>query len=207
MGLDYSYLLYFKREDLWDVLQGVAGDARPCKLPVLVVFPEYILPLQIESWGNAAKIVKHDDPEFGFAISMFFPEDELIKEYISRIFPNGYEFSDERPGWIPIGYITMTVYNDLSKLDRENADPNLVMIEFGTTGTKMSILFLNSTSIRGRFVELLEKYRGVCGVFNMEMKGHVFWLNGREVDGDIPDPWIPPKEVEGIMTKHPKRKG
>ena len=43
MGLDFSYLLYFKREDLWSVLQGVVAIAEPHQPPITIHFPDHEL--------------------------------------------------------------------------------------------------------------------------------------------------------------------
>jgi hypothetical protein len=97
---------------------------------------------------------------------------------------------------IPIGYIYLTIYTDLSKLHPEGNPSNLVLFNFGTTGTRMSLLFDESTSIRKAFVGLLEQVPGVCGVFNREMDGVLFWINGRKVSEEIGDPYMLPEEIE-----------
>lgn len=204
MGLDFSYLLYFKRERLWDALQGVAAVSRPSQLPTLIAFPDHMLSLSLGSWDEKERIYQYNDSEFGFATSMYFPEDAEIRDYTKRVFPDYYnEMAKESPKGIPVGYIYLTVYNDLQSLDQDDIDPGLVMMEFGTTGTNMSILFSNSISIRRKFVELLSKYGGVCGIFNMEIEAKVFWWHGVEVDEDIGDAWMSPKEIEAFFTKQP----
>jgi len=204
MGLDFSYLLYFKRERLWDALQGVAALCRPNELPALIVFPDHILSLSIEPWDDKDRMVKCDEPEFGFKISMYFLPDDSLKEYLQRAFSEYYEeMSKESPLGLPVGYIYLTVYNDMHSLDQEPLDPDLVMMEFGTTGTRMSLLFSESVSIRKQFTTLLEQYSGVCGMFNMEMEGLVFWLNGRRMEEQISDPWMHPKMITDELKEAP----
>lgn len=210
MGLDYSYLLYFKREQLWEALQGVARFARPSQCQTLVVFPDHILPLALEPWNKEHRMVKFDDPKFEFTISLYFPEDDEITEYALRLFPDYYEtMVKESPLGIPIGTIYTTVYSDLSVFMKEfdNSDKkelataDHVLMEFGTTGTKMSLLFSESASIRNRFQELLEANHGVCGILNREGPSEVIWLNGRRLASWIDDPSMPLEEIIACVDR------
>ena len=91
--------------------------------------------------------------------------------------------------------IYLTIYQEIP--DQPASD--LVLFNFGTTGTKMSILFLESDSIRKTFEELLEKIPGICGVFNRETSGEVIWFKGRQISEEISDPYLPPAEIEAIL--------
>jgi hypothetical protein len=200
MGLDYSYLLYFKRQKLWDVLQTVMEMSRPSSLPTLVVFPDHILPLSLKGWGEKERIVNFNEPQIDFTTSIYFHPDEEIKDYIKRNSPEHYEtMSIESPLGIPIGCIYLTIYNDLRKFENKDWDPNLTLLNFGTPGTKMSVLFSESASIRNRFVELLETHDGICGILNMEDSAIVFWLNGYLFDKTIPDPYMTPEEIKSYL--------
>ena len=103
---------------------------------------------------------------------------------------------------VSVGYIYLTVYNDLSSFSPEiTLDlKNLVLFDFGTTGSRMSTMFLSSTSIRERFIALLRKYEGICGIFNSENEGEVFWLNGKEICEFIDDIWLSPEEIEKNLS-------
>ncbi|UCD99379.1 MAG: hypothetical protein JSV42_01235, partial [Chloroflexota bacterium] len=80
---------------------------------------------------------------------------------------------------------------------------DLVLFDFGTTGTRMSLLFSYSTSIRKTFTELLEKHHGICGVFNREAEGgEVFWFKGRRVSVYIEDQFMLPDEIEVILSEN-----
>lgn len=200
MGMDYSYLLYFKRQDLWQALQGVASTSQPSKLPTLIVFPDHMLSLSLESWGKNEKLIGHDAAQFGFMTSIYFPPDAAIREYLQRVSPEHYEaMSKESLLGLPVGIIYLSVYNNMLNFREKTWDPELVLLDFGTPGTNMSLLFAESDSIRNRFTRLLEKYHGVCGVLNMEDGGRVFWLNGRRVEAEIPDPYLPPAEIETFL--------
>lgn len=197
MGLDYSYRLYFRRENLWEVLQGIAAESRPSELPTLIVYPDHIRPLALEAWGKDEHIVHYNAPQFGFVTSMYFPMDNEITEYLHRVFPDKAEkLSKESPLGVPIGCIYITIYNDLNTFEDKDWDPDLFMIDFGTPGSTMSILFSESESICRKFKRLLNQYQGVCGVFNMEDSGRVIWLNGQSLDIEIPDPFMSPQEIE-----------
>ncbi len=203
MGLDYSYLLYFKREALWDVLQGITGISRPSPLPTLVTYPDHFRTIHLETWGRNERIIYHDDPQFGFTASIYFPPDDDILTYLKHFSHEKFNLlAAESPLGLPVGCIYITVYNDPAVFDDRALDPNLVLFEFGTSGSTMSILFSESVSIRKRFEDLLVQYEGVCGVLNLEDYAHVIWLNGRPLDLRIPDPFMPPGEIEKFMREH-----
>lgn len=197
MGLDFSYLLYFPRENLWDVLQSLASLCRPSDLPTLIVFPDHMLPLSMEPWDKKDRMMRFDEEEFGFTLSIYFPLDEAIREYAQRAFSEHYqEMAKESPLGFPIGYVYTTVNNGVKIPDSPRNDPKLALIEFGTTGTRMSLLFSESDSIRRRFCELLNKHAGICGVFNMENDGEVIWWKGRNVQWRIGDPFLHPDDIQ-----------
>ena len=201
MGLDYSYLLYFKREQLWNVLQGVVEIAEPHHPPARIHFPDHVLSIPMDTWSMRGQEIQHDAPEFGFSTVLLFEEDEAILDYvISRDHGEdsfrGPPDTDEG-NRIAIGYIYLTIYQNRPDL----LASDLVLFDFGTTGTKMSILFLESNSIRRTFEELLEKVPGICGVFNREMNGEVFWFKGQRLSEEISDPFLLPAEIEAALGR------
>ena len=199
MGLDFSYMLYFKKDRLWDALDAVSAMARPHQPPTLVRFPDHELSIPLATWSSNHGVLQSDAPELDFSTVLYFEEDEAILEYLLAL---GDEASDRsppdsfEPKRIPIGYIYLTIYTDLSARHPEGNPSNLVLFNFGTTGTRMSLLFDESTSIRKAFIRLLERVPGVCGVFNREMDGVLFWINGRKVSEEIGDPYMLPEEIE-----------
>ena len=207
MGLEYSYLLYFDCEHLWDALQGVAAIAEPYDPPTRVHFPDHELSIPLDSWLLKEKDVQHDDPEFSFSIVLNFDEDEAIRDYIyardrgdadNKRSPPDTEGTNQ----VTIGYIYLTVYNDLSRLMTLKKPTDLVLFDFGTTGTRMSMLFDDSTSIRKTFIDLLERCQGVCGVFNREYGGgELFWIKGQQLSESIGDPYLTPEEIERMLRK------
>lgn len=207
MGLDFSYLLYFKRDNLWDAMQGLVKIAEPHHPPTMIHFPNHELSIPLDSWLSKEKEIHHDDHKFSFATVLFFDEDEAILDW-----GHGQEVEDpyrSPPGTnsvnrVSIGYIYLTVYNNLSQQYPENTSAkDLVLFDFGTTGTRMSLLFDNSTSIRETFIRQLEKYNGVCGVFNRESGGgELFWLKGQILSEDIWDAFMMPDEIEDMLRKY-----
>jgi hypothetical protein len=198
MGMDYSYLLYFKKDLLWAALQGVVDIAEPHKPPTMIRFPDHELPIPLESWNHP--VFNYDDPELRFATVLYFPEDEEILYWkgdegarMRALDARSNSPPDSaKPKRIPVGYIYLTVYTDLTERNPEGKTSDLVLFNFGTTGTHMSILFDDSASIRKTFVELLERVPGVCGVFNREDSGEIFWREGQIVSEKIEDPFMLP---------------
>ncbi len=81
MGLNYNYLLYFKHDQLWDVLQGLAEISESME-PTTIQFPDHELLLPImSSWGEN-KVISYDQPEFEFSLVLKFAEDEAILDYL-----------------------------------------------------------------------------------------------------------------------------
>jgi len=200
MGLDYSYMLYFKWDQLEEVLLGVSEFAEKHLPQTRIVFPNHVLEIPFDLDLSGDETFRYDDAEIGFTTALIFEEDEAILDW-----GHSQDVTDNNrppPGKglqfpVSVGCIYLTVYNDLSiyypEIDLDLQD--LVLFNFGTTGTRMSTLFYYSTSIRTQFVELLRKHRGVCGIFNMEEEGEVFWLNGAPVRMSIEDVWISPDEI------------
>ena len=203
MGLDFSYLLYFKREHLWDALQGVVAIAVPHQPPITIHFPDHELSIPIDSWTLKDKQVHHDDPDFGFDTVLRFELDDEIEDYLGDRDYSDTNRSPPEPdadNKVAIGYIYLGINNDLSREYPDNDVDNLVLFDFGTPGTRMSLLFSYSTSIRKTFLELLRKYHGVCGVFNREAGGgEVFWFKGKEMAIDIDDQFMLPDEIESLL--------
>ena len=203
MGKDFSYRLYFKRNQLEDVLQRVAMNAWDHKPPVSIHFPDHVFTVPLNNWGAPEKDLQYDDPEFFFLIVLKVHKDEAIMEYLSHQ-SMGDETIDRSPpdpdeDQVGIGVICLTVYRDIP----DQPDPDLVLFDFGATSTQMSLLFEESTSFRHFFLGLLEEFQGICGVFNREYNGDVFWLNGQEQsECAINDPNLLPGEIEALLGKN-----
>ncbi|MBE0687475.1 MAG: hypothetical protein IH585_15910 [Anaerolineaceae bacterium] len=131
MGLNYNYLLYFKKEHLWGALQGVAKIAEGINLPPTTVhFPnrqDLVLPIMTD-FGEKDEL-QSDAPEFNFATSLYFDEDEAILDYLSHNKDADAYRAPPGPDGIrrvAIGFIYLTVYADLSKHYAFKKPTNLV---------------------------------------------------------------------------------
>ncbi len=208
MGLDYSYLLYFKREQLWDILQGIADIAEPHQPPAEIHFPDHVLSIPLDNWSMHDQEIQHDAPEFGFSTVLLFEEDEAILDYLlSRDHGEAEDFRGPPDAdgkiRIAIGYIYLTIYQE----NPYQPASDLVLFDFGTTGTRMSLLFANSTSIRNTFINLLDKFDGICGVFNDESAGELFWFKGESLSEELGDPFMSPEEIEVMLVMQRQRGG
>jgi hypothetical protein len=204
MGLDYSYLLYFPREQLWDALQGLLEMAQPYQPPIQIHFQDHELSVPLKSWTMKDRVVKHDDPVFGFDTVLLFEEDDEIINYLGDRYDSdlqrGPPGKDGNPR-VWIGYIYLAIYNDILKeFPQGSTSKDLVLFDFGTTGTKMSTLFAYSESIRKAFRNLLVDRKGVCGVFNRESSGgEAFWYQGQPCDVYFDDPYLSPHEIGQLI--------
>jgi len=199
MGLDYSYILYFNKEDMWTALQAVVDIAVPHHPPTKILLPDrqILIPLETWSWNNRVLDINHSDIDF--MTSIYFEEDDAIFDYLTTIRADVQFRSppeDEINPKIPIGYIYLTIRNENSTFFNSFDAKNIIAFDFGTTGTKMSMLFYYSESIRHTFITLLERVPGICGVFNNEEYGHVFWYKGRNCDFEVDNPFLPPAEIK-----------
>jgi hypothetical protein len=205
MGLSFSYLLYFERKHLWDAVQGLVAIAEHHEPPVVIQFPDRQLSIPLDSWLLKDKEVHHDDPEFSFDLVLRFELDDEIEEYLGDRY---YEDDGRSPpeadeeNMVYIGYIYLGINNDLSSEYPDNDVEDLVLFDFGTTGTRMSLLFSYSQSIRKTFTELLEKHHGICGVFNREYGGgEVFWFKGRRMSFHIENQFLLPDEINALLEQ------
>jgi hypothetical protein len=205
MGLDYSYLLYFPQDRWFDVLQRVIRLAEPLDPPTRLVFPDHEILVPMETWVHNNGVVDADGDELDFCTTLYFEEDDAIQDYRER---HRYPDSEaercppvgEQPARVSIGYIYLSIHKGLARLNSPNELDHYCLFEFGTPGTTMSILFDYSPSIRKTFVDLLESVPGICGVFNREDTGIVFWWQGKQVDDFvIDDSFLTPAEIEKII--------
>ena len=206
MGLNYNYLLYFKRDHLWDALQGLVHI---CDLidppPTTIHFPDRDLVLPIATGFREEDDLPHDKPEYDFAISLVFEADDAILEYlVNNGDADAYRAPPDPDGVkrAAIGFIYLTVYADASQHYAFKRPADLALFRFGTTGTRMSILFEESGSIRRTFTELLERCHGVYGIFDCEIDhGQLFWFKGKHLETSVWDVHMLPDEIEEMLER------
>jgi hypothetical protein len=201
VGLKYKYLLYFQKDQLWKVLRGLGEICDTEEMqPTTIKFPDHdlVIPLT-SSWGEKT-VIPYGQPEFELALSMNFEEDPAILDYLSNRDGDQFDRSPPEDGQVKvysIGFIYLTVYTDLSQHYGFKQPSDMVLFEFGTTGTRMSFLFADSTSIRKTFIDLLVRYQGVIGIFDCENDyGELFWFKGKHVQFSLSRNYLLPKEIE-----------
>lgn len=192
MGMDYEYQLYFERDALVDVLERIGTMADPTGVPTTLVLPDRTLTLPYSTWADTPSELRWDDPapRWEFATSLWFEPDGPIRDYLEPRTagdPPADSYYDDS-GRARIGYVYLTVHRDLtaSSGGADDTGGDLVEFSFGTPGSSMSVLFLESESIRRTFAGLLESSRGVYGVFDREDPATLFWWRGRELDEELP---------------------
>ena len=204
MGLDYSFFLVFPKEHLWDALDGVVALAETDLGETVIHFPDGDRIIPLSCWGYNKTAFRHDDPQLSFNISLRFPEDEALLEYVRE--------RDGADDWrappdpdtettLSIGYIYLYIYADLRAFSKRFPDQGLVAMNFVSAGTTMSLLFDESTAMRNTFIDLLERHDGVYGVLNRELEADLFWWRGETVDISIGSIYIPPDEVDATVKR------
>ena len=206
MGLNFNYLLYFPKEKIWEVLKSLSEgcDTEGMK-PTTIQFPDHDLALPLTtSWGESA-VVPYNQSKYEFAISMVFEEDQAILEYLTNRGDDLEERSppeDSTPNRYAIGFIYLTVYADLDKHYGFTQPNEMVLFEFGTTGTRMSLLFSESTSIKETFIKLLENHQGICGIFDWENDyGELLWFKGEEMSFRLSSNYLLPDQIETELSR------
>ena len=206
MGLNHNYLLYFKRERLWDALQGLVHMCDPIDPPPTKIhFPDQDLILPIATDYFNADELAYDEPEMKFALSMIFKEDDAIREYLEDIANDWVRRAPpdfDGAAQVAIGLIYLTVYTDLSKHGAFQKPTDMVLFRFGTTGTRMSFLFSESESIRQSFSKLLKNHGGVIGIFDWENDyGELFWFKGKPMQFSLSSNYLLPDEIEAELER------
>jgi hypothetical protein len=197
--MDYRYLLYFERGARFDALEHLARMAAPTDDgPTTIVLPDRSLELPFGTWGKPRQQISGDDTgdAWNFSTVLCFPPDQALDNYLHYFDREG---SDNRRyddlGRLEIGYI------DLSVHDVKGTD--LVCFMFGTTGSSMSILFMESESIRSSLLDLLASCRGVYAVFDMEDFADLIWLRGEERDDRLPTADLSLAQIEELLSPAP----
>lgn len=205
MGYDFMYFLYFPRQMMWDVLIALSEMAEPSHHPdVIIHFPDRDLLIPNIASSSSEYEWLHDAESFWFSTVYQFDADNAILQYKQ----NGWiDINDHSlqatcpPEKIGIGYIYLHVCTNLQKELNHERSAELVLFRFFTTGTRMSLLFQHSTSIRNAFTSLLERFYGVCGIFFNESDfTELFWFKGKPYFQNIPDGWMLPDEIMNLLT-------
>lgn len=206
MGIEYSFLLYFERPHLWDTLLGIAAYAQPAKLPTLISFPDHLVSLPFDGFITE-RIIPSESHDISFTTRLYFAPDPQILAFLMQerkpvSLPELTPLPDGSKG-VPVGPIYLHVHTDLRHLHQGVYQPELSLVQVEAASTPMSMAFVDSFCMRERFCQLLAELNGVCGVLNMEDYGRLIWLNGKEMDDDLSDPWLSPAEIEERVRANP----
>jgi hypothetical protein len=196
--MDYRYLLYFERDARFDVLEHLAAMASPTSEgPTTLVLPDRTVELPFGTWSMPQRRITWDDPDpsWDFMTVLSFPPDESIEDYLDRRRISQYD--DQ--GRAELGIVYLTVRNDLGAAASGTGE-DLVLFAFGGPGSSMSVLFMESESIRATMVQLLESCRGIYGVFDREDEADLFWLRGSPHDDTLPTADLSLGEIEALVS-------
>ena len=166
MGLDYSYVLRFRRSQLKEILLAMVELSMPNPdPPVEVILPggveKIFLPFSVLPRGM--NTVSFDDriPPF-FGMSLWFEPDAPFERYAAAQAATGYILPRDADGRIAFGSIYLSPY---MKPTKDNPDLEFLDFDFSPATRQMSMLFAASESVRRFFVQLLEEHNGISGKF------------------------------------------
>ena len=210
MGVDYRYLLFFERCARLDVLErlGEMAWVHPGHQTILSL-PDREVVLPFSGWQETGPRISWDDPgpTWDFVTTLSFEPDQPIEHYLGRLRrgPAGNDEDEggtrlDRQGRAGVGYIYLTVHNEMASWPSGTGE-DLVMFEFGTPGSSMSVLFTESASIRRALTHLLETCRGVYGLLDLEDWAHLFWWRGNQMDQQVPHASLPLAEIERLVGR------
>ncbi len=199
MGLDYSYKLILKRQDIWKLLEGVARLSSPTSDQTSVLFHDHTLKLPFEPFASTpGQLFFDDEPnQLDFMTCLDFTPDNALAEYAERYGNQPQQRSDGRLA-VSIGYIYLTVATDLIDIGAEPGH-NLIGLTFTAATSNMSILFCESDSIRNAMIGLLESYEGLCGILDREESAELIWWRGRPVSVELPHAYLDLAEIENLV--------
>ncbi len=195
MGMDFRYLLYFEREACLDVLERLGDMAEnSAESSTTMDAGDRTMVLPFASWNGTGPHISWDDPSpsWDFMTVLCFQPDDAIESYEAD------NHQRDELGRAIIGFIYLTVHRNVTAAPSETGE-HLVLFEFGTPGSSMSVLFAESESIRRTFIQLLESCRGVYGVLDMEIETNLFWLRGMEVTKPLPTAHLTLAEIEHLI--------
>ncbi len=204
MGLDYSYALIFKRQDVWQLLEAVAKLSSQGTKHTSILFPDHTLKLPLEAWADTPEQLFFDDlsDQIQFMTCLDFTPDEALIDYADRY----NNKPNERPDGttvITIGVIYLTVFNDPGDWGGEQ-NSDLIVLQFMAATSNMSILFCESTSIRAAMIGLLEQNEGLYGILDREDAAELIWWHGQEVSVELDHAYLKMAEIEQLVP--PERK-
>ena len=166
MGLDYSYVLRFRRNQLKEILLAVVERSQPYSKPLIeVILPggeeKVFLPFRVLPEQIRPASFDHEHPPF-FGMSLWFEPDAPFERYAAAQAAEGHPLPRDTQGRIAFGGVWLTIY---MKPTKDNPDLEFLNFNFSPATRQMSMLFAASESVRRFFVQLLEEHNGISGKF------------------------------------------
>jgi len=165
MGLDYSFKLYTQRDKIPQMLTAVAGIATPYverqNIPFILNDGTQILLPFSSNFKMEPVSIPSGIGEIKLKTSLVFPLDEALYQYcvvdlIVGQEPMVVEIDGCQYGYVGTIYLTITTGN------------KYVELSFTAATSRMSKLFLASTSIQSTFQKLLSQTNGILGIIDIE---------------------------------------
>ena len=166
MGLDYSYVLRFRREQLKEILFAVVerSQLNP-NPPVEVTLPggaeSLFLPFKVLPEQIRPALFDHKFPPF-FCMSLWFDPDDPFERYAATVAAEGHPLPRDSQGRVALRSVYLSIY---MKATEDNPDLEFLDFRFTPATRQMSMLFAASESVRRFFVQLLEEHDGISGKF------------------------------------------
>jgi len=167
MGLDYGFSIFLRAERLESLLRGLSPLLEPTntewdpdgmeiveRAPTVLVLgdKELLLPCSAEhKCGRRLQLGEGADQEVSLELSMRFPGDEKIDEYLVGLAPH----ARDRPQSVGLIYLNIS-------------GSEMKLAEFTAASTAMSVLFRESGSIRRTFGELAASCDAELVVLDLE---------------------------------------
>ena len=168
MGLDYSYDLRFRRDQLAEILLAVAEIASPLPHPPLeVVLPggtgSIFLPFTSRFKSEPVFCDARNHLNFvNFDTSLWFESDDVLERYARACESEGHPLVRDGRGRVKLGYVYLSIW---LKVQDDKGNQDYLDFSFTPATSQMGLLFAASESIRRSFVQLLKDHDGLLGQF------------------------------------------
>ncbi len=172
MGLDYTYSLRFRRNQLAEILLAVADIAEPLPHPSL----EVVLPggtgsifLPFTSRFKVEPVFCDARDHLSFDTALWFKSDDVLERYANICEAEAHPLVRDNKGRISLGYVYLFIG---LKIHDNNDNQEYLDFHFTPASSQMSLLFAASESVRRSFVQILRDHDGILGHF-MDSDGFV----------------------------------
>lgn len=199
MGLGYGYFFYYRRSQLWDVMDYLIEIGRPDTgfSTTLIAgeetreYPIFIFNHTTWDLGNP----EHED--ISYCLSLPFAVDAVVQEYLDT----GSHRDLNAQGQMHIGCIYMNIVLDQQAIERTGFDVDVIAFEFRAASNSMSRLFEKSAATYQGWLKIAKETNALYGVFHRGGQGKeiICWLDGKEYAAEIDDEWTPADEAREII--------